>query len=190
MSDDDETVRLTYAELAQARGITLPAAKRMTLRHRWAKQIGNDGLARIIVPLSALPAGERPGIGPSASPSDSSLAGPSHDTPLKFTPILGVPAEPTDSPSDRPADGAAVALAAALASAITAATADSVRAVQVLEAAVASLREQLAAANERNTELQAALDLEITEHRRVVAALIEKLSPPAPVRRSWWRWRR
>src|SRR3954452_6665286 len=50
----DETVRLTYSELATARGITLAAARRMTLRHRWPKQIGNDGLSRVLVPASAL----------------------------------------------------------------------------------------------------------------------------------------
>src|SRR3954468_485754 len=50
----DETVRLTYAELARARGITQAAAKRMALRHRWPKQIGNDGLSRVSVPASAL----------------------------------------------------------------------------------------------------------------------------------------
>src|SRR4051812_15518266 len=51
---DDRTVRLTYAELARARGITQAAAKRMALRHRWPKQIGNDGLSRVSVPASAL----------------------------------------------------------------------------------------------------------------------------------------
>src|SRR3954469_4972788 len=50
----DETVRLTYAELARARGITSAAAKRMALRHRWPKQIGNDGLSRVSVPASAI----------------------------------------------------------------------------------------------------------------------------------------
>src|SRR5215212_2612055 len=50
----NETVRLTYAELAKARGITQAAAKRMALRHRWPKQIGNDGLSRVSVPASAL----------------------------------------------------------------------------------------------------------------------------------------
>ena len=46
--------RMTYAELAKARGITILAARRLTLRHRWAKQAGNDGLVRVSVPLAAL----------------------------------------------------------------------------------------------------------------------------------------
>lgn len=49
-----ETVRLTYGELAKARGITLAAARRMTLRHKWPKQVGNDGMTRVDVPASAL----------------------------------------------------------------------------------------------------------------------------------------
>src|SRR4051794_18148861 len=59
----DETVRLTYSELATARGITLAAARRMTLRHRWPKQIGNDGLSRVLVPASALVRPENDGTG-------------------------------------------------------------------------------------------------------------------------------
>ena len=48
----DETVRLTYAEIAKARGITQAAAKRMAIRHRWPKQVGNDGLSRVQVPAT------------------------------------------------------------------------------------------------------------------------------------------
>jgi hypothetical protein len=51
----DETVRLTYTELAKARGITLPAARRLALRHKWRKQLGNDGLTHVWVPVAALP---------------------------------------------------------------------------------------------------------------------------------------
>src|SRR4051812_8271598 len=48
---DGTTVRLTYAELATARGISLDAARRLVLRKRWPKQIGNDGLTRASVPV-------------------------------------------------------------------------------------------------------------------------------------------
>jgi hypothetical protein len=41
---------LTYADLAEARGITRKAAVRMTQRHRWRKTPGNDGAVRIYVP--------------------------------------------------------------------------------------------------------------------------------------------
>ncbi len=75
----DETVRLTYTELAKARGITLAAARRLTLRHKWRKQLGNDGLTHIWVPLSALP---RDGM--SDPISDTEPDGAS-DIPLAFT---------------------------------------------------------------------------------------------------------
>jgi hypothetical protein len=45
-------------------------------------------------------------------------------------------------------------------------------------------------AEKRVQELQAMLDAEITEHRRVVAALIEKLPAPVAPRRVWWPWGR
>ena len=41
---------LSYAELAEARGITRKAAARLTLRHRWRRQPGNDGAVRVWVP--------------------------------------------------------------------------------------------------------------------------------------------
>src|SRR3954465_11144737 len=44
------TIRMTYADLAAARGISLDAARRLVLRKRWSKQIGNDGLTRALVP--------------------------------------------------------------------------------------------------------------------------------------------
>src|SRR4051794_18256207 len=47
---DETTVRLTYAELAAVRGVSLGAARRMVTRHKWPKQVGNDGLSRIAVP--------------------------------------------------------------------------------------------------------------------------------------------
>src|SRR4051794_3889953 len=47
---DETSVRLTYAELAEARGVSLGAARRMVHRHKWPKQVGNDGLSRIVVP--------------------------------------------------------------------------------------------------------------------------------------------
>jgi hypothetical protein len=50
----DGSRRMTYAELAEARNISIPAARRLTLRHHWHKQIGNDGLVIVSVPLSAL----------------------------------------------------------------------------------------------------------------------------------------
>src|SRR4051812_40332357 len=50
----DDTRRLTYGELAAARGVTVATARRMATRYKWPKQVGNDGLARVSVPEAAL----------------------------------------------------------------------------------------------------------------------------------------
>src|SRR6185312_12925961 len=80
----NETVRLTYGELAKARGITLAAARRMTLRRKWPKQVGNDGLTRVSVPASALTRAESDGTGagtvntPGAGTGDVASEQPGH----------------------------------------------------------------------------------------------------------------
>jgi hypothetical protein len=45
---------LSYAQLAELRGITKKAAIRMTQRHRWRRQPGNDGTALVWVPEADL----------------------------------------------------------------------------------------------------------------------------------------
>jgi hypothetical protein len=50
----DGARRMTYAELAAVRGISPASAKRLAQRHRWGRQVGNDGVTRVTVPLSAL----------------------------------------------------------------------------------------------------------------------------------------
>ena len=45
------TRRMTYAELGKARGISAKSAERLAQRRRWPRQIGNDGMARVLVPL-------------------------------------------------------------------------------------------------------------------------------------------
>lgn len=77
--------RMTYAELANARGISLPAARRLTLRHHWAKQTGNDGIVRVSVPLSALGKPRKSATGPDAgsdpaSPTSDATSDPVSDT--------------------------------------------------------------------------------------------------------------
>jgi len=52
----DETILLSYDELAERLGINRESARQLTLRKRWARRKGNDGRARVEVPLDALPA--------------------------------------------------------------------------------------------------------------------------------------
>src|SRR3712207_6195736 len=45
---------LTYDELAQRLGIGRQSARQLAMRRRWPRKPGNDGLARVSVPLEAL----------------------------------------------------------------------------------------------------------------------------------------
>jgi hypothetical protein len=50
---DDAEARgrwMTYGELAEARKIKRGAAIRLVQRHKWRRQAGNDGFARVLVP--------------------------------------------------------------------------------------------------------------------------------------------
>jgi hypothetical protein len=54
MDDDAEGHWLSYAELAELRGITRKAAIRLTQRHHWRRQPGNDGATKVLVPAGAM----------------------------------------------------------------------------------------------------------------------------------------
>jgi hypothetical protein len=45
---------LTYTELAKARGVKRITAIRLVQRHKWQRRAGNDGMARVLVPLDQL----------------------------------------------------------------------------------------------------------------------------------------
>ena len=46
---------MTYAEAAELMKIKIDSVKRRARNRRWHREIGNDGLVRIAVPLTALP---------------------------------------------------------------------------------------------------------------------------------------
>ncbi len=68
----DDTRSLTYTELGKARGISPASAKRLALRHGWHKEPGNDGLARVRVPVTVLEV--TPATNSARYPGDTSLA--------------------------------------------------------------------------------------------------------------------
>jgi chromosome segregation ATPase len=43
---------MTYAELAAVRGTSQPSAERLARRRGWPRQVGNDGVVRVLVPLA------------------------------------------------------------------------------------------------------------------------------------------
>jgi hypothetical protein len=54
-----ETRWVTYAELAEARGIDKASAIRLTLRRKWQRQKDNRGIVRVMVPVDDLrPSGD------------------------------------------------------------------------------------------------------------------------------------
>lgn len=59
---------LTYAELALRLRVKPESARRLAQRKKWQRTIGNDGAARVLVPLDALPS---PVTSPATSPSDN-----------------------------------------------------------------------------------------------------------------------
>lgn len=71
--DGGDTRWMTYAELAEARGIKEPAAVRLVQRHKWERQPGNDGAARIAVPVVQLR------LSRAVAPSVMAVAPDSHD---------------------------------------------------------------------------------------------------------------
>jgi hypothetical protein len=58
-TDSDAGKWLSYAQLAEIRGISKKAAQRLTLRHRWRRQPANDGGVLIWVPDAAATPGRR-----------------------------------------------------------------------------------------------------------------------------------
>lgn len=61
-----ETVSLSYDELAERMRITPHSARNLVRRKRWKRTVGNDGKARVSVPVEALTA---PSVPPLEAPS-------------------------------------------------------------------------------------------------------------------------
>lgn len=73
MAEDVEL--LTYDEIAERFGITRESARQLVLRKHWTRRKGNDGRARIEIPVDALPPTTSPSVvsnGASESTSDLS----------------------------------------------------------------------------------------------------------------------
>jgi hypothetical protein len=79
----DGARRMTYGELAAVRGISRGSAERLVRRRKWPRQVGNDGVVRVLVPLTdaqkpsntaatvaGQPADVRPTSGPGLSADD------------------------------------------------------------------------------------------------------------------------
>ena len=185
----DGARRMTYAELAAVRGTLQPSAERLARRRGWPRQVGNDGVARVLVPLAEARYVSKPaasGVAPATAvlaPDKRELAPVTSEGPP--------PAGPGQSPGQVAPDDRGH--------------------VRGLEDAFEALRDQLGVANDsliserrRGDELQALL----TEERRRIdglhmdladartaamitgceaAALRAQLALLTDQRRPWWR---
>lgn len=63
---DEGRVWLTYEDAGKALGIKAASAKRLSFRRHWPHRAGNDGLARVGVPVTELPrvTGDTPRLAP------------------------------------------------------------------------------------------------------------------------------
>jgi hypothetical protein len=154
----DGARRMTYAELAQARSISLPSARRLVRRHAWARQVGNDGVVRILVPLGQVHA--VPGPKPAKATKTAEIAGPG---PVDAVSQGTRPMPAADVPGPGPG---------------------SVPGTDPLAQAIEVLRQQLALANDRADRAELRVDrlqAVLAEERQRLLAI---LTGP---RRSWWR---
>jgi hypothetical protein len=78
-----DTKLMTYAEIADALGIGADSARNLVRRKRWHRRPGNDGLARVEVPVEYVAEHEKADAGssPPASPPVEPPASPPADVP-------------------------------------------------------------------------------------------------------------
>lgn len=165
---------MTYQELADALGIGSDSARNLVRRKRWARQTGNDGLARIGVPVEHL---EAHADGGSDAPADT----------------------PLDPPADAPADGGMVAaLEAHLASlqgevaCLTALNATGRADLEREQSRADALTQELAGVREALAAVAAARDTEATRAGQVTvleAVLDLERQRLAEARAEADRWR-
>ena len=194
---DDGARRMTYAELASVRGISITSARRLVLRHRWPRQIGNDRIVRVTIPLTAL-AKSDPSEGRDTT-TDTTTVPPTESAKRPKTAgfrdamTTATLSHPTDHPTvsaDPMSDPMTVTLTRAL---------DALREHLALANERADRTEQLLADERRRVEeLQGALADAVAAERRLadkdvtIAHLrrqIENLMTLLIDRQPWWkRW--
>jgi hypothetical protein len=99
----DGARRMTYAELAAVRGTSQASAERLVRRRRWPRQVGNDGVVRVTVPLTeATNPRERvvSGLAPDSNCPAPDMSGTDPAVPPDI-PRTVRPGRPPDSPGPR-----------------------------------------------------------------------------------------
>jgi hypothetical protein len=154
----DGARRMTYAELADIRRISMASAMRLVRRKNWPRQVGNDGVVRILVPLSAAgDSGECRALSRGETTADKQRIARSERS------------RTSRRISDRTSG------------------ADKQRTITALESAIAALREQLMRSEARADSLQDELTRERSRAAALGRKLIEVLTGPTQVP-WWRRW--
>ena len=148
------------------RGISLPSARRLVLRHRWPRQTGNDGVVRVTVPLTAIGRPAKSAEKPAKSAEKGDSRRPVTDPGLVPTTAAGVGA--TDAVTVAPETDPTTV---------------------TLSKAVGTLCEQLAKAGRRIDDLQANL-VDAIAAERIAAGAATALRAELDRRRQWRLWRR
>jgi hypothetical protein len=77
---------LSYRELAAALGIKTGSARQLVKRHRWPRQLGNDGHTRIAVPEDVFASRSEPRVEPRNEPEVEPKADPTVHEPKVTVP--------------------------------------------------------------------------------------------------------
>jgi hypothetical protein len=132
----------------------------MATRYKWPKQMGNDGLARVAVPVAALRATDRPDV-PTAVATPEAIAA--------LEAVIGALREEVRNTRERVERAERVA--------------------GVLRAKLAAARYAGELVRDEVTDLRHRLDV-ATEQLGEALSQVRLLSDQRPARRSWWSWRR
>ena len=170
---DEERIWLTYEEAGKALGIKAASAKRRSFRRYWPHRAGNDGLARVGVPVTELPRVTGDATG------DMHHVVPGGDS--GTSPVTA----PGDKPNDTPALALALDRIEALAGQVGHARAEVERLrAEVAEAAHGQATAEAAAADARHRAEEA--EEAALEGWRTAADMAARLAsvqrPAAPVR--------
>jgi len=173
----DGARRMTYAELAAVRGTSQASAQRLVRRKHWPRQVGNDGVVRVLVPLDD--ARKRPET--LAKGQGLSTPGQSPRTSADSAVVDSLPPGPSDGQSapDDPRTVRAVESA-----------------VEELRATIADLRQRLDHERDRADRVQSRVEelhtalADAVAAERIAAGEASALRGQADRRREWSLWRR
>jgi hypothetical protein len=174
---------LTYDEIAELFGIERESARHLALRKNWRRTKGNDGKARVEVPLEAVPS-ESTGESTSNSTGEDTAATPALVRHIERLEAALETAQQRFAEAEAARDQARDETRAMERERDEALASNRVISAQVdaLNTILAVERERAAAEQARVEEWKAVADR--------FASQAETLAEAAQARRGWWPWRR